>query len=235
MPGPSVRLGAVTTLLSLPAASSVRVRTPADVAMDVRVEDAPLLVRPEHVGGRVAWTDLVRCGALVRVREDTAVRPTTELTPAVRALSLAPLVPPRTVVGGTSAAWVHCGFPGDCVVEVVHPLGVHRPPPRHGRVARQSALLRPETIELGTVLVTSVERTAVDVACLTDPRLAAPVLSALLEGAGLDVRAALRVLDLRHRRTGRPRARALLTDLLSASTPQDAGSSPGAGATPRLP
>ncbi|TGJ97076.1 hypothetical protein DLJ96_03335 [Actinotalea fermentans ATCC 43279 = JCM 9966 = DSM 3133] len=203
--------------------------------MDVHVEDAPLLVRPEHVGGRVAWTDLVRCGALVRVRGDVAVRPTTMLTPVLRALSLAPLVPPRTVVGGVSAAWVHCGVPVDAVVEVVHPLGVHRPPPRHGRVARQSALLRPETVELGTVLVTTVERTAVDVACLTDPGLAVPVLRALVEQAGLDVGAALRVLDLRHRRTGRPRARALLTDLSVASAAQGAGSSAGARAASRLP
>ncbi|GAA3217472.1 hypothetical protein ACFP63_13970 [Oerskovia jenensis] len=225
----------MTTLLPLPAAPPARVRTPADVAMDVRVEEAPLLVRPEHVGGRVAWTDLVRCGALVRVREDAAVRPTTDLTPAVRALSLAPLVPPRTVVGGVSAAWVHCGVAAGAVLEVVHPLGVHRPPPRHGRVARQSALLRPETIELGTVLVTTVERTAVDIACLTDPHVAVPVLRALLEQAGLDVGAALRILDLRHRRTGRPQARALLTDFLARSTPQDAGSSPGAGTAPRLP
>lgn len=235
MPRKHVRLGFVTTLLPLPAAPPARVRTPADVAMDVRVEEAPLLVRPEHVGGRVAWTDLVRCGALVRVREDAAVRPTTDLTPAVRALSLAPLVPPRTVVGGVSAAWVHCGVAAGAVLEVVHPLGVHRPPPRHGRVARQSALLRPETIELGTVLVTTVERTAVDIACLTDPHVAVPVLRALLEQAGLDVGAALRILDLRHRRTGRPQARALLTDFLARSTPQDAGSSPGAGTAPRLP
>jgi len=109
--------------------------------MAVRVEDAPLLVRPEHVGGRVAWSDVVRCGALVLLRAEVAVRPTTELTPEVRALSLASLVPPRTVVGGTSAAWVHCGSPDAAAVEVVYPLGVHRPPPRHGRVARQSALL----------------------------------------------------------------------------------------------
>ncbi|MFE4466599.1 hypothetical protein ACFRCR_15920 [Oerskovia sp. NPDC056781] len=218
-----------------PAAPPARARTPADVAMDVPVEDAPLLVRPEHVGGRVAWTDLVRCGALVRVRGDAAVRPTTEVTAAVRALSLAPLVPPRTVVGGTSAAWVHCGVPDDVVIEVVHPLGVHRPPPHHGRIARQSALLRPETVELGTVLVTSVERTAVDVACLTDPRLAVPVLRALVELAGLDVGAALRALDLRHRRTGRPRARALLTDLSAASPPQVDGLPAGAGTAPRLP
>ncbi|MFF3063773.1 hypothetical protein ACFVQ3_04370 [Oerskovia sp. NPDC057915] len=225
----------MTTLTQPPAVVSARARTPADLAMDVPVADAPLLVRPEHVGGRVAWADLVRCGALVRVREDVAVRPTTEVTPAVRALCLAPLVPPRTVVGGMSAAWVHCGVPDDAVVEVVHPLGVHRPPPRHGRVARQSALLRPETVELGSVLVTTVERTAVDVACLTDPRLAAPVLRALVERAGLDARAALRVLDLRHRRTGRPRARALLTDLSAAPAPPGAGSSPGAGTAPRLP
>jgi len=198
--------------------------------MAVRVEDAPLLVRPEHVGGRVAWSDLVRCGALVLLRAEVAVRPTTELTPEVRALSLAPLVPPRTVVGGTSAAWVHCGSPDTAAVEVVYPLGVHRPPPRHGRVARQSALLRPETVVLGTVLVTSVERTAVDVACLVDPPLAEPVLRALRDQGGLDVSAALRVLDLRHRRTGRPRARALLTGLL-AGAPGSAGDQ----TRPRLP
>lgn len=217
------------------AAAPARARTPADVAMDVRVEDAPLLVRPEHVGGRVAWTDLVRCGALVRVRGDAAVRPTTEVTAAVRALSLAPLVPVRTVVGGTSAAWVHCGVPENPALEVVHPLGVHRPPPRHGRVARQSALLRPETVELGTVLVTSVERTAVDVACLTDPLIAVPVLRALVELAGLDVGSALRLLDLRHRRTGRPQARALLSDLSGAFPAPGDGLPAGGGTAPRLP
>lgn len=218
----------MTSLLPLPvpfgaATGPAAARTPADLAMEVRVEDAPLLVRPEHVGGRVAWGDLVRCGALVRVREGAAVRPTTELTPAVRALSLAPLVPPRTVVGGRSAAWVHCGVLEDAGVELVYPLGVHRPPPRPGRVSRQSALLRPETVRLGTLLVTTVERTAVDVACLTDPVLAVPVLRTLLEHGGLDVRAALRILDLRHRRTGRPRARVLLTDLLGAPSSTDDG------------
>jgi hypothetical protein len=207
----------------------LRPPTPADVAMAVRVEAAPVVVRPEHVGGAVAWADLIRCGALVRVREDVAVRPTTALTPAVRARSLAHVVPARTVVGGTTAAWVHCGFPAPARVEVVYPLGVHRPSPRPGLVSRQSALLRTETVLFGTVLVTSVERTAVDLACLTDPEVAGPAVRALVEHSGLDVRSALRLLDRRTRRTGRPRARALLTHLLDASAPA------GAGVAPRLP
>lgn len=237
MPAGHARLVTVTTLLPplSRAAAGPGAATPADLAMDVRVDDAPLVVGPEHVGGRVAWGDLVRCGALVRVREDAAVRPTTALTPAVRALSLAPQVPPRTVVGGTSAAWVHCGAPEGAGLEVVYPLGVHRPPPRPGRVSRQSALLRPETVRIGTVLVTTVERTAVDVACLTDPVLAVPVLRALLERGGLDVRAALQVLDLRHRRTGRPRARVLLADLLAIRGPSAEDGSAGDGRSPRLP
>ncbi|MHA7133072.1 hypothetical protein [Oerskovia turbata] len=197
--------------------------------MAVHVEEAPPLVRPEHVGGLVAWTELVRCGALVRLREGIAVRVTTRLTPALRAESLALLVPPRTVVGGASAAWVHSGFPASPGLEVVCPLGVHRPPPLPGRTARQSALLRPEIAVLGGVCVTTVERTAVDVACLADPALAPTVLRALRQHAGLDVEAALRALDLRHRRTGRPRARALLADLLGPPVP--AGGTP----TPRLP
>ncbi|MGW6005856.1 hypothetical protein ACWFNS_17315 [Oerskovia enterophila] len=204
---------------------------PADLAMAVRVLPAPELVRPAHVGGAVAFADLVRSGALVQVRGDVAVRPTTSLTPAVRAASLAHLVPERTVVGGLSAAWVHGGTPAPTTVEVIHPLGVHRPPPLPGRAPRQSALLRTEAALLGGVLVTTVERTALDLACLHDPRASGPVLLALVTRCGLDLDAVRDALDLRSRRTGAPRARRVLGTLSGRVRDAPAGGDPG----PRLP
>ncbi|MFD6164884.1 hypothetical protein ACFWFR_06820 [Oerskovia sp. NPDC060287] len=204
---------------------------PADLAMAARVAPAPELVRPAHVGGAVAFADLVRSGALVRVRGDVAVRPTTPLTPAVRAASLGHLVPERTVIGGLSAAWVHCGTPVPPTVEVIHPLGVHRPPPLSGRAPRQSALLHSETARLGGVLVTTVERTALDLACLHDQRSSTPVLHALATRCGLDVDAVLHALDLRSRRTGRPRAQRVLGLLAERLREASAGDGPG----PRLP
>ncbi|KZM35361.1 hypothetical protein [Oerskovia enterophila] len=204
---------------------------PADVAMAVRVPPAPELVRPAHVGGAVAFADLVRSGALVRVRGDVAVRPTTQLTPVVRAASLAHLVPERTVIGGLSAAWVHGGTPAPSTVEVIHPLGVHRPPPLPGRAPRQSALLRTEVALLGGVLVTTVERTALDLACLHDPQASSPVLLALVARCELDLDAVRDSLDLRSRRTGAPRARRVLDALAGRLRAAPAGGEPG----PRLP
>ncbi len=206
-------------------------RLPADLAMAVSVLPAPELVRPAHVGGDVAFADLLRSGALVRVRGEVAVRPTTPITPAVRAASLAHLAPERTVIGGLSAAWVHCETPAPSTVEVIHPLGVHRPPPLPGRAPRQSALLRTEVVPLGDVLVTTVERTALDLACLHDPQTSAPVLHALVTRCGLDLGAVQAALDLRSRRTGAPKARRVLDMLAGRELAAPAGGEPG----PRLP
>jgi hypothetical protein len=180
-----------------------------------RDPEVGLLVRPADVGGAGAYQELVHQGALVALRDDVAVPVRVPVTPTLRALAVRDRVPPPCVVAASSAAWVLCGGPPPPRLEVVYPPGTHRPPPLHGRVPRQAALLRSETELVAGVRVTDARRTALDVATRCEPDAAAEVLRRLRDVCGLDLAEAARSLELRYRWAGRDRARAVLARLLA--------------------
>jgi len=172
-------------------------------------------VGPHEVGGRPAFQELVRCGALALLWDDVAAPAAVPLTPTLRALAVRDLVPRDTVVAGASAAWVLCGSARPRLLEVVYPPGRHRPAPHPGRAPRQTHVLRDETVLVAGVLVTTPVRTALDVATRRDPDEALETLARLRDACGLDVAAAARSLELRYRWPGRDRARSTLALLLA--------------------
>ncbi|MFJ1510476.1 hypothetical protein [Cellulosimicrobium funkei] len=191
----------------------------AALAHLLRVEEPEvgLLVAPEDVGGSAAFQELVRSGALRRLWGDVAAPASVPVTPTLRALAVRDLVPRGTVLAGAAAAWVLCGSAPPRVLDVVHPPGRHRPPPHQGRAARQAHVLRDETNLVAGVLVTSVLRTALDVASRCEPVQALSTLRRLEAVCGLDARTAARSLELRHRWPGRAQARRTLALLLAGT------------------
>lgn len=194
----------------VPAAALARLLAPPRPAVG-------LLVVPEEVGGPAAFQELVHAGALRRLWGDVAAPASVPVTPTLRALAVRDQVPRGTVLAGAAAAWVLCGSAPPRVLDVVHPPGRHRPPPRQGRAARQAHVLRDETTLVAGVLVTSVLRTALDVATRCEPVQALSTLRRLEAVCGLDARAAARSLELRHRWAGRAQARRTLALLLAGT------------------
>ncbi|PZR52732.1 hypothetical protein DNL40_10170 [Xylanimonas oleitrophica] len=174
-------------------------------------EAGSALLRPDDVGGPGAWSALVRDGVLRRVREDVAVPAAVPLTAALRAASLARAVPPRTVVIGPTAAWVHVGGEAPARLDLGHQPGTHRPEVWAWTDVRSEPGLVADSAPVGGVLVTTPERTAVDVA-LREPEGTALHLVLALAAAGADLDRALRALEVRTRLVGRPRARRLLAE-----------------------
>ena len=152
-----------------------------------------------------------------RVATSSAVRRTeVTRTPATRTVSSRSTRACRgTVLAGSAAAWVLCGSPAPRVLDVVYPPGRHRPAPLAGRAPRQSHVLRDDRTLVAGVLVTSVVRTALDVATRCEPDEALRILRRLRDVCGLEPRLAARSLELRHRWSGRPRARRTLALLLA--------------------
>ncbi|ARU53054.1 hypothetical protein CBR64_18045 [Cellulosimicrobium cellulans] len=180
-----------------------------------RAVDVGLLVVPADVGGHAAFQDLVRSGSLRRLWADVAAPARVPDTPTLRALAVRDLVPQGTVLGGSAAAWVLCGSPAPRVLDVVYPPGRHRPAPLAGRAPRQSHVLRDDRALVAGVEVTSVVRTALDVATRCDPDEALATLRRLRDVCGLEPRVAARSLELRHRWAERSRARRTLALLLA--------------------
>ena len=151
------------------------------------------------------WATLLRDGDLVEVRPGFAVVPGTPITAALRALSLVPLVPRGVVVGRASAAWVHTGYGAGRRVCVLYAPGGHRPRDVR-RLEACQATVRPWEIDSFTaggdpalpvtaLPVTTLVRTAMDVATWCPPPQSAAILAHLV-AAGLDVDDALHRLDL---------------------------------------
>ncbi|MBO3087232.1 hypothetical protein [Cellulomonas dongxiuzhuiae] len=156
-----------------------------------------------------AWTGLHLDGVLAPLWGDVArVRGTPE-DPAVRACAFAPLVPQRGAVGQLAAAWVHAGGTPPRRVTVLVRSGARRPDPHPDRTTAEADLVDEDLQTLGGVLVTTVTRTAVDVARWVPAPTAVPVLRTLLP-RGLDPRAALRQIDAHPGGRGLRAARATL-------------------------
>lgn len=145
-----------------------------------------VLVRPPDVGGAAAWQGLRLDGALVPVLPDVARSPAVADTPELRATALAPEVAPRAVVGGLSAAWVHCGGAPPRRLHVLYRVGQARPRPRVPAVVGRASLLADDVATVGGLSVTSVQRTGLDVARELGPDADLAPLVRLRE-AGFDV------------------------------------------------
>ncbi len=152
----------------------------------------PPVLRADDVGGRHSWRRLVRDGDLLPVTDDVAVPAGVPVTAAVRGAALAARVPPRAVVVGETALWVHCGGVPDHDLELAYRSSVFR--------------LGADSVDVGGVRVTTPERTAVDLACRLPHGSAVEALVALAR-AGADLRAAQLMLEARSRAVGRPAAR----------------------------
>lgn len=143
------------------------------------------------------------------------------VSPADRARAVRGDVPSGAVVARRSALWVHTGAFRPVELEVVA-AG------RRGSTARarvHSEVLGPADVtDLGGVAVTSLERTAVDVARWGPPDAVASWLGALAR-AGLQAEVVATTLEAASGRPGVVRARALLTD---------AGLTPGRPLPPRI-
>ncbi|WP_125778167.1 hypothetical protein [Antribacter gilvus] len=182
------------------------------------------VVTPHQVGGRAAWADLLQAGALELLHDDAAVPRGTVLTAVHRALALAAVVPPRCVLAGRSAAWVHTGLyrgaltvrlPTGTPTEVAYPVGTHHPAPRPGLLVHQVPGLHRDTDRVAGVPVMSPVRAAVEVACRV-PHAEAVTLLRGLAGSGADLRLAARLLEQRQRVVGRPAARRALSAAVAA-------------------
>ncbi len=174
-----------------------------------------MLVRPPDVGGRVAWDVLVRDGVLRVVADDAAVSARTPVTASTRAAALAPRVPAHAVLTGPTAVWVYCGGRMPELLYVAHRPGTHRPDVWAFTAVWSFPGLVADSVLLGGVPVTTPERTAVELALRLAPDVAVPLL-ADLRAAGTDLAAAARSLERRTRVPGRPRARLVLGEAMSA-------------------
>ncbi|MBT0995011.1 hypothetical protein KIN34_12040 [Cellulomonas sp. DKR-3] len=158
-----------------------------------RPRELARLVRREDVGA-AAWTGMLRDGVLTVVRQDVAtVGPVPPGAPD-RARALEPLLPRHGVVGRDAAAWVHTGTLEPLRACVLVPCGVRRPNAQPGRTCAEADLPPDDVLRLGAVPVTTIERTAVDVARWLEPDRAVDVLVGLVV-AGLDLDDTCRRLD----------------------------------------
>jgi len=178
------------------------------------VVDVPDGVRLADVGP-VGWQVLLRDGVLEPVRGEVAAVRGRPPDPAVRAGALRELVPPRAVVGRAAAVWVHTGGPAPARFDVLVAPRVRRPSPHPLRVPHESPLPPADVLRLGEVRVTTVQRTALDVARWLAPEVAEPLLDRLVTDTGLDPYAPLRLLDLARGHVRGPAARAVLEGWLA--------------------
>jgi len=156
-----------------------------------------------------AWTGLHLDGALVHLWRDTSRVTATPESRTLRARAVAPLVPRRGAVGRLSAAWVHTGGRAPDRVTVLVRSGARRPGPHPGRVSAEADLADDDVQSVGGVLVTTMGRTAVDVARWVPAATAVPVLRALVTH-GLDPDDTLRRLEAHAGGRGLRAARATL-------------------------
>ncbi|MBO0922774.1 hypothetical protein J1G42_18300 [Cellulomonas sp. zg-ZUI222] len=129
--------------------------------------------------------------------------------PAVRAAAFAALVPQRGTVGREAAAWVHAGGSPPGRVTVLVRSGARRPDPHPSRTTAEADLTEADVVDLGGVRVTTVLRTAVDVARWLPTEDALRVLRRL-PPVGLDPADALRRLEQHAGGRGVRRARRTL-------------------------
>jgi very-short-patch-repair endonuclease len=145
----------------------------------------------------------IRCGALTRAQlrneswrrllRDVYVHRDLEISPLVRASAVALVIPTGGVVSGRTAAWLYGGLaplPTD-PVEITLPRDIAMGP-RTGLRIRHALLAEQDTTTIADLPVTTVERTAFDIARLRRPRHAKDLTEAVV---ALDALARLRRFD----------------------------------------
>lgn len=173
----------------------------------------PAVVRRGDVG-EAAWHGLHRDGVLAPLWGDLARVADAPETPALRAAALAAAMPSRSVLARASAAWVHTGVDRPGRADVYVRPGSRRGRPHPLRVVHESPVAPTELVHLGGVPLTSLARTAADVARWLPDAAAGRLLRALAD-AGLDPADARDVLEQQHGRhlvLARSRLAALLGD-----------------------
>ena len=146
----------------------------------------PRTVRAGDVGGPVAFAELRTSRRLVMLAPDVAVLPGASVTRSDRLVALAARIPPRTVVGRLSAAWVHTGHGDPLTLAVLYPPTAHRPHRRPDLRTHQATVAADEVEGLGGLLVTRPLRTAVDLARHVPRELSLPALERLCHDGLLD-------------------------------------------------
>lgn len=147
-------------------------------------------------------TELVEAGEVVRPFRGVYIPAEQAEDVAVRAAALAPLLPKGAAVARSAAAWLH-GFdvraPGAHTepppLEVVVPTGFV-PPRRAGLRAYAAALPDGDVVDLDGVLVTSLHRTALDIARYIAPYMALAGLDAMARAGRIDTAELTEHLDL---------------------------------------
>ena len=145
--------------------------------------------------GSVPWQALIRDGIAWRVWGDVAIGADVPETPGIRATAVRPLVPTRGVVGRAAAVWVHTGGSRPGRIDVLVAPRARRPDPHPLRVPHECVLPGSHILVLGALRVTTVVRTAVDVARWSAPHDAGVLLERLVRYAALDPDEALVLLD----------------------------------------
>lgn len=130
---------------------------------------ADVLLRPADVGGALAFQALLLDGSLVRLWGATARPATTPESPALRAAALRPLVPHGLVVAGRAALWLHHGGAAPPALPtgsltLYYRSHAHRPHNRPDLTVRQATLLARDVDAVDGLAVTSLARTAADLA-----------------------------------------------------------------------
>lgn len=163
---------ATTTPLAL---RRLRPSPPAPVPPVVHRQDVPAS----------AWTALHLDGVLVPLWKGASRVAGTPECAAVRASAFGPLVPRRGAVGHLAAVWVHVGGAAPRRVTVLVRAGARRPDPHPDRSTAETDLAADDVELLGAVHVTTVARTAFDVARWVPTPTAVRALRSLLPH-GLD-------------------------------------------------
>ncbi|BDZ43487.1 hypothetical protein GCM10025865_27860 [Paraoerskovia sediminicola] len=191
------------------------------------------IVHSSQVGGAVAFQTLVRDGVLRHLLDDVGVRAGADVDPGMRAeAALTRTRLPSATIGGLGAAWIHAGGPVPDELDVLVPPGHGAPAPRPGCSPRYVRLTQDERVVIDGVPVTSVLRTALDVATAPargsrdgdgdgdggggdrartrDRERATDALDRLVRVCGLDLDHVVHALELKQRWRGRTQAVALV-------------------------
>ena len=185
--------------------------------MWVRPRPVPELLRASELGF-IVWQTLLRDGILRPVWGDVAIPADRAETAEIRATSAQPLVPVRAVVGRAAAVWVHTGGQRPTRIDVLVAPRARRPDPDPGRVTHECALPDRDVVVVGPLRVTTVERTAVDVARWAPAVAAASLIARLERCAGLDPGRAVRLLADLPGHPGIRQARAALAAISTGGT-----------------
>jgi len=168
---------------------------------------------------------MLRDGVLLAVTDGVAVTGPRPPGRDDRARAVATALPRHGVVGRDSAAWVHSGRRPPSRTCVLVPVGIRRPDPRPDRWCAETTFGDDDVVLLDGVPVTSLVRTAVDVARWYDGTTGAGLLADLV-GAGLDLAAVRRRLVAL---AGRPHVRRALDTVDAAVRRSESGPPTTAG------